>query len=301
MIRNNVLPIIFLMLVTITASAQDSLMTLLQVNSPGRNEKVIATFKSTKIISAHTNETLKKRNLDFRVGHLFGNMGTGGGGVHTLYGLDQSNDIRIAFEYGLTDRLMVSMARNKRMENLSADVKFRLLEQTINDHVPLAITLFADASYSPKFDPYKDDPARNVSGLRRISYFAQAIIARKFSPKFSLEILPSFLHRNVIDLNINPEDKNDLISIGAGSRLKLTKSFGIIADYFYSFREQSSKTTLHETLSAGVEIETGGHVFSIMFTNAVGLLENDFLPNTTDSWSKGGSKFSFNISRVFKL
>ena len=297
--KNNSPLIFFLLLTAPGANAQDSLMTLLQSKSSGGNETTIATFKSTKIISAQTNETVKKGNLDVRISHLFGNIGTeaGGGGVHTFYGLDQSNDIHIGFDYGISDRLMVSYGRNKRQENLSGAVKFRLLQQSTNNKIPLAITLFANATYTPKNDPEKIYSPMT----RRTTYFAQAIIARKFSSKFSFEIFPSFLHRNLVDLRVNPEDKNDLISLGAGGRLKLTHSFGIIADYFYSFRKESTGIALYNPLSVGVEIETGGHVFSIMFTNASGLLENDFIPNTTDSWNNGGYKLSFNISRIFKL
>lgn len=297
--KNKILILAALMFFSFAVNAQDSLMALLQANAPGASEKTIATFKSTKIISAQSNETIKKRNLDFRVGHLFGNIGTeaGGGGAHTLYGLDQSNDIRISFDYGITDRLMVSIGRNKRQENLAGAAKFRLLQQTSDDKIPLAITLYGCAAFSPKADP----EGIYTPSDRRFSYCAQAIIARKFSTIFSFEIIPSFVHRNLIDLRVNPNDKNDLFSLGFGGRLKLTKSFGIIADYFHNFREESAGIKLYDPLSAGIEIETGGHVFSIMFTNAVGLLENDFIPNTSDSWSDGGSKFSFNISRVFKL
>src|SRR5436190_20671346 len=127
------LPFCLLLFLSFTVHAQDSLWTMLQSQKPAEDDKVIATFKSTKIISAQTNETMKKRNLDFRVAHLFGNIGNNsGGGVHTLYGLDQSNDIRIAFDYGITDRLMVSVGRNKRQENLSGALKFRVLEQTVD-------------------------------------------------------------------------------------------------------------------------------------------------------------------------
>src|SRR5215213_6716942 len=123
----------FLFFLSAALHAQDSLWAELQ-SQTSADENVIATFKSTKIISAQTNETIKKRNLDFRVGHLFGNIGNeSGGGVHTFYGLDQSNDIRISFDYGITDRLMVSVGRNKRQENLSGAVKFRLLEQTTDN------------------------------------------------------------------------------------------------------------------------------------------------------------------------
>jgi len=297
--KNNCLLIFILLVYSLAASAQDSLMALLQSGVSGANEKIIATFKSTKIISAQTNETTKKRNLDFRVGHLFGNMGTkaGGGGSHTLYGLDQSTDIRISFDYGITERLMVSFGRNKRQENLSGAVKFRLLEQTTNNKIPLAITFYGSSAFSPKADPEEI----YTPSERRMSYCAQLIIARNFSRSFSFEIIPSFVHRNLIDLRVNPTDKNDLLSLGFGGRMKLTRSFGIIADYFHNFRDESTGIKMYAPLSLGVEIETGGHVFSIMFTNASGLLENDFIPNTSDSWGDGGSKFSFNISRVFKL
>lgn len=291
-----------LVFLSFALKAQDSLWTMLQSQSSGDNEKVIATFKSTKIISAQTNETMKKRNLDFRISHLFGNIGnSSGGGVHTLYGFDQSNDIRIAFDYGITDRLMVSVGRNKRFENLSGAIKVRALEQTTDGKVPLAITVYGNTAYSTRTDINAGIPETTISGERRMSYCGQAIFARKFSSRFSFELIGSLIHRNLVDLRINPEDENDLVSAGGGGRFKITHSVGIIADYFYNLRKESTGIKMYNPLSAGIEIETGGHVFSIMFTNAIGLLENDFIPNTSDSWSNGGYKFSFNISRVFKL
>ena len=299
--NKKLLSFFFLLFLSSALFAQDSLWTKLQTQT-NDNENVIATFKSTKIISAQSNETMKKRNLDFRVAHLFGNMGNNsGGGVHTLYGLDQSNDIRIAFDYGITDRLMVSLGRNKRQENLAGAVKVRALEQTADGRVPLAITVYANTAYTTKTDVNEGDSVTTISGARRMSYCTQAIFARKFSSKFSFEVIGSWIHRNLVDLRINPQDDNDLFSVGVGGRFKFTKSMAIIADYFYNFRNESTGVKMYDPLSAGIEIETGGHVFSIMFTNAVGLLENDFIPNTSDSWSNGGYKFSFNISRVFKL
>jgi hypothetical protein len=299
--NKKLLPFFFLLFVSSALFAQDSLWAELQ-SQKGDNEKVIATFKSTKIISAQSNETMRKHNLDFRVAHLFGNMGNNsGGGVHTLYGLDQSNDIRIAFDYGITDRFMVSLGRNKRQENLSGAVKVRALEQTTDGRVPVAITVYANTAYTTKTDVNEGDSVTTISGSRRMSYCAQAIFARKFSSKFSFEVIGSLIHRNLVDLRINPQDENDLFSAGVGGRFKFTKSMAIIADYFYNFRKESTGIKMYNPLSAGLEIETGGHVFSIMFTNAVGLLENDFIPNTSDSWGSGGYKFSFNISRVFKL
>src|SRR5436853_883587 len=238
----------FLVLLSFAIKAQDSLWNILQSQKGNDNEKVIATFKSTKIISAQTNETIKKRNLDFRVAHLFGNIGNNsGGGVHTLYGLDQSNDIRIAFDYGITDRLMVSVGRNKRQENLSGALKFRVLEQTVDDKIPVAITVYGNTAYTTKSDP----EGIYVPAERRMSYFAQGIIARKFSPQFSFEVLGSYLHRNLVDLRVNSTDENDLVSLAFGGSFKFTHSVAFIADYFYNFRKESTAIKMYNPLSAG--------------------------------------------------
>jgi len=108
--------------------------------------------------------------------------------------------------------------------------------------------------------------------------------------------------------SINPDndaaETNDLMSMGAGFRFMLTKRFGIIGDYYYTFsdyRKNNSANPFYNPLALGIEIETGGHVFHINFTNAAGIIENNYIPNTTDSWLKGGYKFGFNISRVFNL
>src|SRR2546422_2264782 len=122
-----ILPLLFAF-ITVTAFAQDDLLKQLESQAKPVKEPVIATFKSTRIINIQTNETNKKRRLDFRVSHLFGNIGSeSGGGYHNFYGFDQSNDIRIAFNYGITDRLMVGLARTKRNEAIEGTAKWKAL------------------------------------------------------------------------------------------------------------------------------------------------------------------------------
>ncbi|HNS12814.1 MAG TPA: DUF5777 family beta-barrel protein [Bacteroidia bacterium] len=253
---------------------------------------VLASFKGDKIINIQTNETVKKNNLDVRVNHLFGNIGKeSGGGFHNLYGFDQSQDIRIAFHYGITDKLMAGLSRSKRNENFEGLLKFKLLQQTTDNKIPLSLTIFGNATYSARSGSLVD------KDIHRLTYNSQVIISRKFSPKFSLVLTPSYLHRNFVEA----EDENDIFSIGGGFRIKLTQSTSLIADYFHSFRPKISGTEYFAPLGIGIEIETGGHVFSIMFTNASGILENDYLVNTVDDWAKGGIKFSFIVSRMFKF
>ncbi len=264
----------------------------LQKSTPPVSEKVIATFKGNNIVNMQTNETLEKKDLDFRVNHQFGNIGTeSGGGVHTLYGFDQSNDIRIAFLYGIIDRITVGISRCKRNENLEGSAKVRALEQTTDNKVPVAVTLFGNTTMSTKSTQLIDKMEH------RLTFCGQLIVARKFSTAFSFEAVGSFLHRNLV----SPDESNNTYSVGGGARWKFTKSASVIADYFYTFRETEPVIPHFDPVGVGFEIETGGHVFTLMFTNGSGILENDFLANTTDDWMKGGIKFSFIISRMFKL
>lgn len=275
--------------------AQDDLQKQIDLQAKPENDKVIATFKGTKIINAQTNETLKKRSLDFKITHLFGNIGKeSGGGFHNLYGIDQSNDIRIGLDYGITDKWTVGFSRYKRSENLEGLTKFKILEQTTDHKIPLSVTIFGDVAYA-----MKDAAAWPVyNPAYRFNYTAQLIIARKFSSKFSFEVVPTYVHRNMV---LDPNDDNELISVGAGFRWKVTRSSSIIADYFFTPPNTDLEDPRFDPVSIGFEMETGGHIFSLMFTNATGILENDFIPNTIDSWSKGGFKFSLFISRISEL
>lgn len=290
--------LVLFLIISFSSSGQDDLLKQLEKQSPIENEKVIATFKGLKLVNLQSNETVKKKNLDFRVSHLFGNVGKeSGGGFHTLWGLDNSFDIRIAFHYGITDKLQVGFARHKRDENLVGEIKYKILEQTENNKMPFSLTVFGDATYSPKED------ADFTKTAYRVTYLTEAIFARKFSSRLSFELVPSYLHRNLV----SADDQNDIFSIGVGGRWKFTRSASIIADYVYSFGRPDSVSTgsapvkLFDPLGLGIEIETGGHIFTVMFTNSSGILENDFIASTTDSWSNGGYKVSFHISRIFKL
>jgi hypothetical protein len=125
-------------------------------------------------------------------------------------------------------------------------------------------------------------------------------VARKFNERLSLQLTPSYLHQNLVETELDP---NDLFALGAGSRFKLTKRVSLNIEYFYIFRpdEKYMSTTLYNPLSIGLDIETGGHVFQIITTNSLGMRENGFIGNTTGSWMKGDIHFGFNISRVFQI
>jgi len=262
-------------------SAQEDLMSMLEDEADANDDsRVYATFKTMKAVNFHTIEMVKKKSLDFRVTHRFGNMGSAsGGGVHNIWGLDNSDDIRISFDYGITEDLQVGFGRSKRNELIDANIKYRILAQSAQK-TPISLVLLANFGITPK---------RDLNGFyskssSRLNYVHQLIIARKFGERFSLELI--------------------ILALGVAARLKLTQRVALIADYAYiasDYRRSHSSITYQDPLGVGVEIETGGHVFHLTVTNASGIVENNFLLNTTDDWTQGGMKLGFNISRVFNL
>ncbi len=292
---------------SISSQAQDELSTMFK-DSTG-HQPVIGTFKSTRIIMGHSNETLKKHELDFRVAHRFGDAGGSFGGGKTAFGLDNSTDIRIAFEYGITDDLMVGISRAKGSGDLSQIfeglAKYRILRQTTDNHIPVSLTVFGNVTVSTMTS--NDDatsPAHFEEFSDRMTYVGQAIIARKFGERLSLTLSPTYIHRN----RVGYMDMNNVFALGGSGRIKLSKRLAFIAEYYYPFRSQRSKDyfksqglEFFNPLGAGLEIETGGHVFSVNFTNSTAILENQFISETRSSWLQGQFRWGFNISRRFSL
>jgi len=295
--------------------AQDDLLSMVE-EGPKKAEPVYATFKTYRLGNAQTIETVKKNHLDFRIAHRFGNIYNSdlqnpiNQTFQSFFGFDNATDIRFSFDYGVTDDITIGIGRCRMGKLLDGSVKWKLLKQTTDFKVPVSITFFGDMGYSfaPTSELYKGiNKNFETNELHRFNYVSQLIIASKINKSISLEILPTYIHRNFImqSVNVNnhdAEDVNGFMSLGFGGRIKFTKRVCLIGDYFYNFADFYKKNDkVKMPLSFGVELETGGHVFSLFFTNAGGLIENNFIPYTYDSWTKGQVKFGFNISRTFAL
>lgn len=257
-------------------------------------EYAIATFKSTRIINGHSIERMPGGQLDFRISHRFGQLNEG---AYNLWGLDRAY-IHFGLEYGITDWIMVGVGRGTYEKTFDGFLKFSILRQSKGErNMPVSLSLFTGIAYNS----LKWDKEGKLSEWDRMSYVAQLLVARKFNERFSLEINPTYVHRNMVPTELDP---NDLWSVGAGMRFKLTKRFSFNAEYYYVIppRNDYRTTTTYNPLSLGVDIETGGHVFTIMLTNSLAMIEKGFIGGETNgSWKDAGIHLGFNISRVFAL
>lgn len=284
--------IIFFTLLAISskAVAQD-LFDILEGETPQTKNYVSSTFKGTRILNGHSIENRKKGTLEFVISHRFGRVNLG---AEELYGLDQSN-IRFAFEYGLTDNLMLGIGRSSFDKEYDGFFKLKLLKQGANKNsFPFAVSLFGSAAYR-SIDDF--EPGNEPSFSERIAYTVQLLIARKFSPGFSLQITPSLIHRNSVKIE---EDPHNIFAIGMGSRVKLTKRISINGEYHYTVNPLESINATN-SLAFGIDIETGGHVFQIILSNSITMIEKSFITESTDDFFEGDVHLGFNISRAFQF
>jgi hypothetical protein len=269
------------------------MMDLLNKGAQPETNLTLATFKSTRVMNGHSVERMPPGQLDVRISHRFGTLNAG---AYNFFGLDQSN-VHLSLEYGILKWLMVGIGRGTYEKTFDGFAKFTILRQSSGAKVmPVSVSALSTiAATSIKWP----DTGRTNHFSSRLSYVCQVLIARKISQSFSVQIAPTFVHRNLVATELDP---NDLFAVGAGGRMKLTKRISLNAEYYYAINPGTyNNQKVYNPLSVGFDIETGGHVFQLIFTNSIAMIEKGFIGETTGSWGKGDVHFGFNISRVFTL
>lgn len=131
----------YLTFTQVHAQNLDSLMAADDVNA--LSVPVTATFKTTRLVNLQTIEQVKQGELDFRITHRFDDIAGAGGGITTLYGLDNVTDIRIAFDYGVKDWWTVGFGRSKgayeRRQIVDLNSKIKLITQKQSGGSPLVL------------------------------------------------------------------------------------------------------------------------------------------------------------------
>jgi len=259
------------------SNGQDDLLELLESQQEPVTTYTIATFKNTRLVTGHSVETNGQGVLQFLVGHRFGRLSSG---WRNLYGLDNAT-IRMGFEYGITDN--INFARQKY-----GDQNF-----------PFTATMVSGI-YVNGLEWSHPDRKNYFSS--RLTYHHSLLIARKFGHGFSLQLMPTVTHRNLV---LTEMDRNTVLGLGLGTSVKVTGSMRVNAEYYYILPDQIVSTIggepIRNTFSIGIDLETGGHVFQLHFTNSRGMTEKFLVGETTGSFGNGDIHFGFNVSRVFTL
>ncbi len=284
--------------------AQDDLMNMLDEENPQKPTPVYATFKSTRIINLHSNETMKKKHLDFRIQHRFAPVDMSPEnwyGLYDMFGLDGAQ-IRLAMEYGITDKLMIGGGRSTVDKTYDGFLKYKIVEQSRGKKsFPVSIVYFGNMAVNTlKWT----DPTRQEFFSSRLSYTNQLIITRKFNDFISLCVSPTLVHYNTVQTKSQP---NDIFAIGLGTSIKITRSVRFNIEYIprINGRDEPAQPDgtpiYYDAFGIGFDFETGGHVFQIHFTNATGMIEQYFIARNTSPTNFSQVRFGFNLSRTFSF
>ena len=290
-----------------TAYAQDDMLSGLEEKNP--KQYINNAFKSSRVINGHSMEFIGKGVLDTRILHRFGLINSG---FNNLYGLDQAN-MRIGFDYGLTEDLTIGIGRSNVGKEYDGFIKYRVVHQSIGGkrHSPVSVVLVTGMTYNTT--PWANPDRKNYN-TSRMGFYNQVIVGRKFTEAFSWQVSPTHVHLNLVPTNA---DLNDIFAVGTGARIKLSRRTAFVVDYHIILKDFSKNLFFGDDeddyngplqidnyvnpLSLGFDIETGGHVFQLHFSNATGMNEKAFITNTTNKWGKGEIRFGFNLSRVFTV
>tara|TARA_B110000003_G_scaffold18982_2_gene18527 strand:+ start:14213 stop:15103 length:891 start_codon:yes stop_codon:yes gene_type:complete len=275
---------------SVSPALAQNLLDLLNEGVVEETRPVEATFKDTRIVNVQSNETPAQGVMHFVIAHRFGTLNSG---IYELWGLDNAQ-MRMALDYGLNDRLAVGVARNTYQKTYEINVKSRLLRQSVGPEAfPLSVTWYSVAMANG----LRPLEGQAMPFSHRLSYVHQIVLARKMTEKWSLALVPSFVHRNVVE---TPDEVHDVWTAGVGTRWKVAPRVSLNGEYHH-YLSQQFDDRFSPSLSLGVDLETGGHVFQLHVTNARGMFERSFLAEPAGKWATGDVYFGFNLSRVFTV
>lgn len=241
-------------------------------------------FKALQIVTGQSTKLTAKNEWYFVVAHRFGDVSEG---FKNFFGLDGAST-KLGAIYGLTDGISLSLSRETNMKTFEFGAKYKLLKQ--NDNVPVDLVGYNVMAINTDLDK---EAYPHLKFGDRLSYLTQALISRRFNDSFSLQLSPSYVHKNLYEPTI---ESNNQFLTGLGGRYKISKRISVNAEYFVNFDKNSF---YKNPLSLGMDIETGGHVFQLLFSNSQLNSDIGYLTNATGKWEKGQVFFGFNLYRVF--
>lgn len=283
---------VLILFFSITVNAQDNLEAMLMDEMDAPTEYEYGSFLSTYLLNNQSTEMLNKHGIGFRISHKLGSIKSG---ADHFYGFDNANSFMEA-NYAPFDFLNIGLGRATLSESLSGYSKLRLTRQTSGARVmPVSLVLLMVANCTTQ---QYDDIERNKNLSERFQYTTQLLISHKFNQFVSAQLIPTYIHRNLVDTKA---DINDVLAIGIGATFRIEKSLRFNAEYFVVQNHNTPNKKYYNPLSLGICYQTSRHAFELFVTNSNGITENDFIVLTNNNLWEGDLRIGFNISTVFSL
>jgi hypothetical protein len=288
--------ITFIFLIAVSGFSAWSQTDSLDFGNEPEKKIIRSAFDGSTIINSQSTNVNDAGQLSVIIAHRFGTVKEG---FYNFYGIDEAA-MRLGFEYGVTNKVTLGIGRSTAGKNYDGYLKYRLITQTkgaASGNIPITVTLFVSSAFSSqKLRVLNQNNDRNYF-IDNLVHTYQTIVSRQLSSRFSLQVSPTVIHKNLVETASQP---HNIYALGSGLRMKVRGKLSINVDYSYVWKEDlSAGVKLYNPIGIGMEVVTGGHVFKLHFTNSVGMIEKEYLTNTTDNFFKGQMRFGFTLLRSF--
>ena len=246
-----------------------------------------AVFKGLKVINFESTKLVAKKGFNFIVSHRFGTVKNG---FQNLFGLDEAVT-HLNFVYGLSDNINISASRSSNQKIYEVATKFRLVNQQAGK-IPFTVVGYTSVLANTSLDT---DNLPKLEFKHRLSYVAQLLVSRKMNKNLSFILSPTFFHDNYLTDDFQD---NSQYGVGFGGRYKLGKRWSLNTEYGVHLN-RSENSLYKNPFSVGVDLETGGHVFQLLFTNSQSMNTNGVFGTSTGDWGESDVYFGFNLARSF--
>ena len=266
--------------------SQGSLLTELENESKNKSSNEISTFKAIKIINNQSTKQASEKELYLYVSHRFGSIN---GGIKTLFGLDIANT-KIELLYGLSNNLQIGFSRESLKKTYALNAKYNLTTQT--SKLPFTSSFYVSYNYNSSLN---EDIYPNLNNSDRNFFFGQLLLSKSFNDKISLQLSPSYAKKGFTETIFEQEDN---LILGVASSYRISNRLAFNIEYSANL-DRPEISPFSDVLSFGIDIETGGHVFQLLFSNTQTIDDVSVITDAEGSWKDGEIYFGFNILRVF--
>jgi hypothetical protein len=264
-----------------------------------------AIFNSTKIINMQSTEIVSPGVLQFMISHHFSNIWNKDAGKQNIaqfFGLNSGvAHTYLSFDYSPLKfmNVGVAMAGSSKYEGW---LKFRILrQQTGAKNIPVTVGLYSMMNVNTA-----EDPDNEFTG-NKFSFMNQLLISRKFSDKFSLQLMPTWIHFNVVPYGIN--NSNEVFSMGIAAKYKARSKMNITFEYarqlnMYENLISKSGAIINyqpDLVSLGIELNTGGHLFQFYIGSTTDASAIDQLARNNSRIKDGNIAIGFTINRGMNI
>ncbi|MGE5496543.1 MAG: DUF5777 family beta-barrel protein [Syntrophothermus sp.] len=281
--------LLFLCAATLTIQAQEISWKHTEESLPVN----VQLFRSAQSIVLPTTETLQKGDFEFEISHRF--LPPVNTGLKRLWGIDGPVNMRLALSYALTDNSLISLGRSNSNDNVDLSLRYKIL-QVPGATAPFAAALRGGIGWNTLVFDLNTGNERAAGDNRNFQYYGQLILNTVINKRLGIGLVPSYLYNS----SVYTGEKKNSVMLGTYAEVYLDKMWGVIFEWSPTL---NGYTNGYTPVALGVELNTGGHFFKVMVTNASQINPSEYIAGETDYSFKdtGNWRLGFNITRLLKF